>query len=1050
MEPPKAAGPSSKLPDVSSELPPGFSSKPPEQQPKIVMKGGDASATANRVLVGAPRTTSPGVVSPNPGGAKQAPVTAIPPIPNDPKWKTVSDFFKQILPSSKELSSPDYLSDKLWAAGKAAGSALDAMLTPAGPLDPLNAVPNLPQLRNDIKAYLLEGGNLGGPEGTPGLKAPGKSASPPGASAAPIARAAGEKAVSDALGSSVTASRAPNEPSVSSRSSMQTPNVQGVQSPRQFRRAINDDAPGKYETDEPPKNFVSDERADKIINEMVARKEGRGAVENALNNSQPQSGSAAATPVGRLAEENIAKFEAENKAPAMKQRLQDGATAMKKYFSEQGEAKAILRKNLGKETRVGAQATQAMAQFKAFVGEMNIDEQIDLLKWLQNPQAKISKGLELSPQAKDFVSTFHDWMHTYQTKLEALPQTEKMNFRENFVTQLWRKPEGAMKYINEYGAKQGSGYFTKARVFDDYEAGIRAGFAPVTTNPVEIFSRYIENASRKIASYQSKNDAFEAGMMVYRTSKNAPDGWVKLESIKPVAGQDVYAPPGFARIFDNFASQAMKMNIPGTNIDVLDAAQRAANATTGLKLSVSGFHPALETMEGLFSGIANGITKMKNGRPITGLADVITSPKKPFTSFVHGRQVQQAYLDGTWGTPEMQRIVRAMTDANFDPMREGGLADEYRVSRLPGFIKGWQKGIPMSAGGPLKTALRAFETVMEPTFQYYVPFLKNQAMYDMLKTYMDAHPKLTDEEFAAYARKASDTVDSRFGEINKNNIFLNATAKKMAQTAAISWSFTLGQARQAMGFAWDAARVPSKIYSKIKGELPDTEEIWTDRMSYAVGIGLGTAFVDSVYQYIKTGKLPQSPQDLMKPQTGGTDPSTGQPERASLPNFANSYKSVWDNGIGDELYNKANPLWQTLVAMGSNKDFAGHEIRDPNDTTGKQLQQLGEYAYQNALQPIGLSNVENAKGGTNISSLERIFGLRAAGMKDTAPEQLDKIVSYKNAENWYEKRKSDVNQKRAQKGLKPLRISRHERSLLIERYMKNPQADPLQSYGGTQ
>jgi len=339
---------------------------------------------------------------------------------------------------------------------------------------------------------------------------------------------------------------------------------------------------------------------------------------------------------------------------------------------------------------------------------------------------------------------------------------------------------------------------------------------------------------------------------------------------------------------------------------------------------------------------------------------------------------------------------------------------------------------------------------MEPVFQYYVPWLKNQAAMDAMKTYLDAHPDISRGDFAAYGRKVASMMDARFGEMNSKNIFWNATAKKMAQTAAISWSFTLGQARQAMGAASDAARIPDKLYSKAKGTLPNTEEIWTDRLSYAVAIGLGTAMVNSVYQYLKTGQLPQSGQDVLNPRTGGIDPSTKEPERATLPNFANSYRNIWEGGVGQEAYNKLAPLWQTLIEAGENKDWKGQPIYNPNDTTTKQIEQLGEFVAGNTLTPITLGQVSNAKAGSHISSLERLFGIRAAGMRDTAPDQLKGIISYKQAEAWYDKRRSDVNAQRAKQGLGPLRISHREKQQLINTYMKNPQADPLQKYGGTQ
>lgn len=767
------------------------------------------------------------------------------------------------------------------------------------------------------------------------------------------------------------------------------------------------------------------------------------------NLAAAKSLSAARTPVGRLAEQNIASFEIANKTPGFKQQVKDATSYARSFFADTDKGKAILQKNLGREKRIGAQAVFAMQKFKSMLNDATIDEQLDLLKWLQDPQSKLSVGKQLTPEAQSFVDTFHDWMQHYQKKLQTLPQAQKMNFRSNFVTQLWRQPKGAMAYINQYGAKRGSGYFTKARVFDDYEAGIRAGFAPVTTNPMELFSRYIENAAQKIAWWESINDAKNNGMVVYRAVQNAPVGWVEVKSMEPLIGQHAFAPPGLARIFDNYASTPKRFNIPGTQIDVLETAQRAANTATAFKLAISGFHPALETVEGLFSGVSNGITKLKNGRPVAGIAEVLTSARKPFTSVSRGRRLQKAYLEGS-GTPEMQRVVDALTDANYDFMREGGLSDEYRVSRLPGFIKGWTKGIPMTAGGPLKMGIRAFETTMEPVFQYYVPWLKNQAAYDAMKTYLDAHPNLSNEEFAAYGRKVSNIMDARFGEMNKNNIFWDATSKRMAQTAAISWSFTLGQARQALGAAWDAARLPVKLYNKAKGTLPSTEEVWTDRLSYAVAVGLGTALINSVYQYLKTGQLPQDTQDLLHPRTGGIDPSTKKPERATLPNFANSYMNIWENGPGKEAYAKMAPLWQTLIDAGANSDWKGQPIRDPNDTIMAQLQQTAKFAFGNALTPITFGTIVTAKKGTNISAIELEFGLRPAGMRYTDPTTLKKIISYKEADAWYEKRKTDINQLRSQKGQPPLRLPYKTKQHLIERYMRNPQSDPLQRYGGTQ
>lgn len=764
----------------------------------------------------------------------------------------------------------------------------------------------------------------------------------------------------------------------------------------------------------------------------------------------PQSAGAAATPLHEIAAQNTKDFEAATKAPGYKEQAVAGAKYAKGFFDDAESAKATIQKNLGNMNRMGAQAKEAMVPFTKFTRSLTPEEGIDMFEWLETPGQKRAKGLELSPEAHGFANTFKDWMQNYRKKIASIPGHEQQAFVDDFVTHLYKDSGDAQKAIADYGAKQGSAYFTKGRVFKTYADAIRSGKPLQTTDPMEVFSRYIENASKKVASWETISDAKEAGNLVYRKPENAPQGWVPLKGVRDGFGHDAYAPPGWASVYNNHTSRPASMTIPGTHIDVLGTLQTAANRTTGLKLTLSGFHPALATMEAVFSGMANGITKAKNGRPVAGLAEFAKAPFRPLTSYQAGRAAQRGFTDGEFGDATYQKLIQGLTDANYDFMRDRGLADEYRTSRLPGFIKGWQQGIPANAGGMLKTAGRAFDTIMEPTFQYYVPWLKNQAAMARMKTWLEAHPNASREELATYGRQVEMEQSHRMGEMNKDNLFMNATAKKMAQTAMLSYSFAIGQARNVLGAAYDASRVPDRAYRALKGTKPEMEEIWTDRMSYAIAIGLGTALVNSMYQYFfGSGDAPQSLSDLVTPRTGGTDPSTNKPERAVLPNFANAYKNVWEGGIGHEAYDKLAPLWQTLDQLAENKDFKSQPIRDPNDTVMTQLKQMGEFAGSNAL-PISIGSIGEAKEGSHINTLERMFGIRAAGRRDTDPENMQKIISYKDAEAWYEKRKSDINAKRARQGLGPVRVNHRQRTLLIDKYMKDPESDPLQTYGGTQ
>jgi hypothetical protein len=919
--------------------------------------------------------------------------SALPPGRQDPSiaahtpqaetWKdTVKRYGDQVI---QKLKDPELLAKGLGKVGEYGGRAVDAMLTPTGPLDPLNAIPNREKLIADVKAYLFEGGNLAGPEGTPGLKRPAKPAEAPKAVEAAKPAAEPLKATgTDPLGQSVTRTGAP-------------------------------------------------------------------PVELAPSELRPAAAGAATTPLHEIAAQNIRDFEAANAEPGFRQKLKNTADYAKTFFERADTAKAIIQRNQGNMNRMGAQAKEAMVPFQKFVRGLNPQEQMDMIEWLETPGQKRAKGLELNDEAQGFADTFKTWMQKYADKIKALPDKDQLAFRQDFVTHLYRDPKDSMAAINEYGAKKGSGYFTKGRIFDTYADAIRSGKALLTTDPMEIFSRYIENASRKIASWETLSDAKDNGLAVYRKHENAPAGWEPLKGETDGFGHQLYAPPGFSNVYNNWQSRAAQVMIPGTQVDIFDAAQRAATTATGIKLSLSAFHPALVAMESIVSGVADGITAAKNGHPISGIAKIASAPAKPFTGFYKGRQAQKAFLDDSYGDPVMQQVIQGLTDANYDFMHDKGLADEYRESKLPGFIKGWQRGVPVTAGGPIKMGIRAFNTIMEPTFQYYVPFLKNQAAMARMRTWLEAHPNATREEFADYGRVVESQQSDRMGEMNNDTNFLPATAKKMARAAMLSYSFTLGQAKNALGAAWDASRIPDRTYRAIKGTKPSTEEIWTDRLSYAVAAPLTIAFVSSVYQYfLGAGELPKDASDLLNPRTGGTDPATGKPERATLPSFTNAYRNIWEGNARGEAFNKLNPLWQTVWEATTNKDFAGQDIRDLNSPGATQLKQLGEFAGQQAYEPVGIQNTYAAKAGSKIGTVERMFGVRAAGRRDTDPEGFQKMMSYENAKDWFASAKMKLNQQRYQQGLGPLRIPYKTQQRIIQYHMKHPETDILQGYGGTQ
>ena len=259
----------------------------------------------------------------------------------------------------------------------------------------------------------------------------------------------------------------------------------------------------------------------------------------------------------------------------------------------------------------------------------------------------------------------------------------------------------------------------------------------------------------------------------------------------------------------------------------------------------------------------------------------------------------------------------------------------------------------------------------------------------------------------AFARKASDTIDNRFGEMNQDNIFWQRWQKQLAQTSLLSYSYTLGSTRMGVGATRDAALFLPRA---AKGQ-----KAWTVDLSYALALPIVIGTVGAAYQYLRTGKAPSSVSDLFTPQTGATDPSTGKPERARIPSYMTTVFSLAKDPSG-ELGNKFNPVWKNAYEAMTNKDWRGDVIGAKTSPLVDQMAKRFEHVL-----PRPIMFDQQSKGGSAIGGFERFLGVRPAGMDATDPEGLNKIMDRKDQQEAAVKALHDLNGKRAAKGLPPLR-----------------------------
>jgi hypothetical protein len=506
--------------------------------------------------------------------------------------------------------------------------------------------------------------------------------------------------------------------------------------------------------------------------------------------------------------------------------------------------------------------------------------------------------------------------------------------------------------------------------------------------------RYVSSMDRFIASTETLDAAKEAGTVKYFSPKSVgasghpgsniapsgpiPEGWVAIEGrgSTNAQGQQAYAPADWARVYNNFISRGFHANEEAGR--VYDAVQGTSNAITSLELGLSGYHAFTMANESIVSEVARGISEIVGGKPIRALGTIAKAPLAPVRTAMRGHKGEQIYLGRTPGTPDLRRLVDLQTQAGGRAVGKGH-AKDYTYTRLGSYWTAFKRGALKAelsqslskVKGPISGATQFFknfgrvmETVSQPIFEKYIPKLKNGAFYDTMQSWIDTHPKAGYDEQVAAARQIWDSVDNRFGEMVQDNIFWNKTMKQVAQLGMRSYSWNLGTVREIGGGLKDLA----------SGQ-------WSPRASYVIALPIVVATSNAVYQYLKTGKTPESVEDLMAGRTGGTAPGFGGrgqvDERASMPGYQKDVFG-WYHDWKQEAANKMATGPSMAIEAWRGKDWRGDPI---SDSTADAVTQLGQYFkwVLGSTGPISVRQLKQGeKKGSNISTPEMLSGIRPA------------------------------------------------------------------------
>lgn len=603
---------------------------------------------------------------------------------------------------------------------------------------------------------------------------------------------------------------------------------------------------------------------------------------------------------------------------------------------------------------------------------------------------------QAAPELQRIADTIKTMFDEKAAAIQALGTGMLENVRENYFPHIWQKPEQAAKEIPARLSKrplEGTKAFSKARVFDDITEGLAAGYALVSTNPIDLVMLKMTEMDRYINAHRALQAMEESGLVqLIPAGEKMPDGYGdisgryglvtkrahqdpasgepgELKSYRYVAREDV------AQVFNNYLSQNLYTNKylgkPFT------AYMRAANTLNQFQLGVfSAFHAGFTSLEAVISHGALGIKALTRGDYKEAASYFKHAPAAWYLNPKLGDKVLKAWMGDEAAAREMPQIVEWLTMAGARRIMDS----RFQTDATQKMLQAWSDGNKIGTGARMIPAI--VEQSARPIMEWLVPRQKFGVFAEMANEWYGRHPNATHEETRAAMQRIWNRVDSRLGQVVYDRLFVHNVAKNLTQALIRAPGWTGGTILEVGGGLKDLA---GYARDTAKGKRPEL----SDRAAYTLSLLVTTAVANALLTALFTGEPPKDWKDLLAFRTGKKD-EKGNPERFMLPTYA---KDVYAYAMqpGATLLHKSHPMLSLVGDLVRNRDYYGVEIRHEGDNPIMQLVQAGKFTAK-AFTPFWMKGVakEIERGGNIVGMAAPLVGIMPApaSMNMTRAERL--------------------------------------------------------------
>jgi N12 class adenine-specific DNA methylase len=684
-----------------------------------------------------------------------------------------------------------------------------------------------------------------------------------------------------------------------------------------------------------------------------------------------------------------------------------------------------------RDQRVG-QARRTMRDIKRIMDGWSHTQSLAFWDVMQGLQPLTTLPADLHPIVRLFGDLLDHW--TEQVTSRGLIRA----YLEHYWPQEWIVGKNQATLLQRLFGRRplaGPESYRRRRTIPTTREGIEEyGLEPVSWNPAVQLERKITEMARSVMAYDLRKDWTEAGLRKFVGSgKRAPEGWQMDTDRGPVfgpreipvetsEGETVTGRPTFGRLVaghyylhpdaQRLLQRFISPGLTGKSL-VFDAFNQLGNLSSQTLLGWSTFHLWMTGIEAVFSKATLVAELAARGEMLAAGRELRwVGPHGVLRDLVRGHRLVKRFYADTPDAADVATIASQIIQGGggfgwnlFEHTNAPGKFMEDARGLLGALERGaFPEAATHLARGVARAPIALASAPTTAIMNTWVPYLKAAAFEDLARMEMRRlPPDATLADHRKVLQAAWKVIDDRFGQLRYDNLFWDNTAKQLAMSLFLSVGWQVGSLRPAARAIPGQVGVIARnvralagggaggghppIPMRPAGVGPEGEprfvprlEPWLHRDFAWVLMGtLLTVLAGAIAEYLWTGEVPKSLEDLYAPRTGEIDPRTGRRKRRLLISYMKDYLA-WARHPATTMTQKLRPNVQLLVDTYRNADFRGDMLRNPDDPVVKQVGQVMDAWFKKA-NPIAWGQAEGDTFWERLQSYakQQVSPFRPAG-----------------------------------------------------------------------